>query len=134
MDNILNTNQTVLTKAGSDDVIGAQRDTLTTDFTRTTLVDEFSNRLQIWVSVSDEWLHKTQHLDGGGVDTDENTIVNLTKSQKAQYFLDLWRNTNNTSHSNYKHNFFLRWDEILIGSLSLASIVNQLTGSLIENK
>ena len=44
------------------------------------LVDEIRDGLLGWVSVSDVWLNLSDHVDGGSVDSDEHTVVELSQS------------------------------------------------------
>jgi hypothetical protein len=56
----------------------------------TTLVDQFTNRLEIWITVSNERLNDSQHLDSSLGELDKDTIVNLEKSEELKSLALLW--------------------------------------------
>lgn len=56
----------------------------------TTFVDQFANWFQVRVSPCNVWLSNTQHVDGGFVQFDENTIVDLTQTEQLQHFTYFW--------------------------------------------
>lgn len=64
----------------------------------TTLVHQSADRLQIGVSPCDIWLSNTQHVDGGLVQLDEYTIVDLTQTEQLQNLANLWCNFVDTAN------------------------------------
>lgn len=57
-----------------------------TDLGISSLVDQLLDRFQIWVSPCDVWLSNSQHVDGGLVQLDESSIVDLSKTQQLENF------------------------------------------------
>lgn len=56
----------------------------------TTFVDEFANWFQVRVSPCNVWFSDTQHVDGGFVQFDENTIVDLAQTEQLQNLTHFW--------------------------------------------
>lgn len=82
VNDVLDALDTVLAQTGLDDGVGTEWDSLAVDLAVATLVDEVADRLQTWVAISDEWLDQSEHLDGGSVDANEDTIVDLAQAKK----------------------------------------------------
>lgn len=61
----------------------------TTYLDKSTFVYQFADRLQIRVAPCNVRLNNTQHVDGGLVQLDENTIVDLSQTEQLQNFTDL---------------------------------------------
>ena len=73
-------NDAVITKSGS----------LSVDLSVSSLVDELANIVTGWVSVSDVWLDKSDHVDGGTVKLDKHSVVELSQTEKLHNLLLLW--------------------------------------------
>lgn len=84
VDQIFHTNDSRLSEVLFNDAIVSQSYALAVDFTVSTLINKFTNALQVGLSKGDEWLDDLQHLHGGAGQLDENTIVDLTESQQLQ--------------------------------------------------
>jgi hypothetical protein len=67
-----------------------------------TLVDQFTNRLEVGVTVSDEWLNNSQHLDSGLGKLDEDAVVDLEKTKKLKGLALLWIDLVDTLDTNNK--------------------------------
>jgi hypothetical protein len=65
-------------------------DSLSLDFSVSSLIDQSGNCLSIWESVSDPWLNNSEHVHGSLVVSKENSVVNLQQSQKSKDLLWLW--------------------------------------------
>lgn len=63
----------------------------------TTLVDQAANIITGWVSISDIWLDSPNHVNGGTIETDENTVVNLAETEKLHDLLALGGELVNTT-------------------------------------
>ena len=63
----------------------------------TTLVDHTANIITGWVSISDEWLDGSDHIDGGTVKADKDTVVDLAKTKELHDLLALGGELVNTS-------------------------------------
>lgn len=131
VNDILYAVNTNVAQASLDNIVGAERHSLTRDLAEAALVDQLTDRLQVRIAVSDEGLNKSEHLDGGSIDTNEDTIVDLTKSQELQDLADLRRDTNDTTNSDDEDKLLLSRNEDLVVSLGNSTVVN---GSLLKLK
>jgi len=62
--------------------IVSKRNALLVDLSITTLVNEFTDGLEIWVPIGDIWLNDAKHLNGSLGEADKDTIVDLEKAKK----------------------------------------------------
>ena len=67
----------------NEGVLG-KRDALLVDLAVTTLVDEFTNRLEVGIAVSDEGLDNLQHLRGGFSQAHKDAVVDLEKAEELK--------------------------------------------------
>jgi len=80
-----------------------------------TLVDEFTHRLQVGVPPGNVGFNKSQHLNGGLVQTDEGAIVDLTQTQQLQDLADPGADTVDTTDSYDEAQFGLvRYVEVVV--------------------
>ena len=84
VDQVLHANDTKLAKIVLDQLIVGQRDALLVDLAVSALVDELADRLQVGVTVGDERLDDLEHLRGGLGQTDEDTVVDLEKTEELE--------------------------------------------------
>ena len=84
VDEVLDGSDSELAQGVLDDLVLGDRDTLLVDLSITTLVKELTDVLERRISVSDERLNDLQHLSGGLGDPDEDTIVDLEKTEKLE--------------------------------------------------
>lgn len=56
------------------------------------LIDEFSNGLEVGVSISNPGLDNLEHLEGGLCQTDKDTIVDLEKTKELEDLARFRRN------------------------------------------
>jgi len=127
MDKILHTDDPVLPEGILDDLIVGDRDALLVKRSETSLVNQFTNRLQVGVTESNIVLHTKKHLLGGSVQSNEDTVVDLTKAQKTQDLLHLGVNSVNTTDSHNESKLRLGFHEKVVGLLSRTSQTNQRT-------
>jgi hypothetical protein len=81
---IFHADNTVLAEAVLDDGVVSQGNTLLVDLSISTLVDELTDGLQVGVSVGNPRLDNLQHLEGGLGHANEDTIVDLEKTEKLE--------------------------------------------------
>lgn len=67
----------------NESVLG-KRDALLVDLAITTLVDEFTNRLEVGIAVGNEGLDNLQHLRGGLSQAHKDTVVDLEKAEELK--------------------------------------------------
>lgn len=85
VDEVLDADDVVLLPEGLlDEVVVSEGDSLPVDLAVAALVDELPHGVAAGVPVGDVGLHPSQHIDGGLVDSDEDSVVELPESQEAQ--------------------------------------------------
>lgn len=84
VDDVFNAGDTELAKAGLDELVVGDRQTLLVDLSVTALVDKLADSLQVGVSIGDEGLDDLQHLAGGLGELDEDTVVDLEKTEELE--------------------------------------------------
>lgn len=83
MDKVFHAKKILATNNFLNDSVGAERNSLTIDFTKSALVNQLSNRFKVRSTISNKWLNKSEHFNGGSIETDENTIVDLAETEQA---------------------------------------------------
>ena len=89
VDEILNAVDALFSKDTRDDAVVSQRDSRAVDLSVATLVDKSANAITGWVSISDEWLDSSDHVDGGTVEADKHSVVDLSESEQLHDLLAL---------------------------------------------
>lgn len=90
MDQILHTDNTVLAEVLLDDGVVGESNALrervrgVLDLSVTTLVDELAHSLQVGVSVCNKGLDNLEHLEGSLGQADEDTVVDLEKTEELE--------------------------------------------------
>lgn len=131
VDQILNGDDTELTKSSLDDGVLRQWDSLLVDLTVTSLVDQLLDGRKGWVTVSNVWLNKLQELGGSLGELDKDTSVDLQQSQQLQNLSWLWSNLVDTLDSDNKDELWLSLNVVRTSSLSLTLSVDDSTLSLV---
>ena len=108
VDKVLHADDAVLAKSALDDLVGGKRDALAGDLAETTLVDELADALEVGIAVGDEGLDKTEHHDGGLVETDKDTVEDLTQTEETEDLACAGRDTVDTADANNKGKLGLR--------------------------
>jgi len=86
--------------------------------------------LSVWVTISDVWVDVLKHVKSSLVDSKENGVVNLSKSEESQDSLGSWVNVVNTSNSDNKENLGFSWNQEGVAGSGLSSLLNQLNLSV----
>jgi hypothetical protein len=84
VDEVLDADNAELAEVLLDEVVVSDWEALLVDLSVTALVDKLTDGLQVGVTVCDEGLDDLQHLGGGLGEPDENTIVDLEKTEKLE--------------------------------------------------
>jgi hypothetical protein len=84
VDEVLDTDDAELAEVLLDEVVVGDREALLVDLSVTALVDELTDGLQVGVAVCDERLDDLQHLGGGLGEPDEDTVVDLEKTEELE--------------------------------------------------
>ena len=119
MDEVLNGVDVVLSEGLLNEVVGLEGDSLSVDLAVSSLENEFSDGVLGGVSVGDVGLNSSEHIDGGSVELDEDTIVELSESEESHDSDGLGVEFVNTSDSNNEGDFGLGRYVDLSGELSL---------------
>jgi len=102
VDQILDTGNALLTEDTSDDRVVIESNSLSVDLTEASLVDEFADGVASGVTIGNIRLDHADHVDGGAVELDEDTVVELSKSEELHDLLLLGWQLVNTSGSDNK--------------------------------
>merc|ERR1719443_2177811 len=89
VDEILHADDSHLAELSLDDVVGGDGGTVSINLDKSTLVDEVTDRLEVGASVGDVGLTDSEHVLGGLVDLDEDSIVDLSQPEELKDLLDL---------------------------------------------
>jgi hypothetical protein len=130
VDEVLVAGDSVLSEALVDDAGVSQWDSRSANLSVSSLVDEILNGLSSWVSVSDEWLNSSDHGHGSFVDSNENGVVKLSKSQKLHDLLALWAQLVDTSGSDDNSNLGLFFNENVSSLLSSSLLIDKFSVGL----
>lgn len=84
VDEILNADDAVLAEAGLNDGVVGQGNTLLLNLSVSSLVDELLDGLQVGVTVGDPRLDDLEHLSDGLGDLQEDTVVDLEKTEQLE--------------------------------------------------
>ena len=90
VDQILHTDDAVFAKAVLDDGVVGKSNALLIDLSISTLVDELTDGLEVWVSVGNPWLDDLQHLKSSLGHANKDTIVDLEKTEELEDLSGLW--------------------------------------------
>jgi len=126
VDQVFHADNAVATKGLLDYGIVGKWDALLVDLAISTLVDQLANRLQVGIAVCNKWLNNAKHLDGGLCKPDEDTIVDLEKTEKLKSLALLRVDLVDTLYPDNKGKLWLRWDverAILFGDTGKADLL-----------
>lgn len=84
VDQVLHADNAVLGKVLLDDGVVGEGNALLVDLGVSALVDELTDGLQVGVTVGNEGLDDLEHLRGGLGQTDEDTVVDLEKTEELE--------------------------------------------------
>lgn len=84
VDQVLHADNAEGSKVLLDDGVVGEGNALLLDLSVTALVDELTDGLEVGVTPCDEGLDNLQHLDGGLGEADEDTVVDLEKTEELE--------------------------------------------------
>lgn len=90
VDQILHADNAVLAEVLLNDGVVGKSNALLVDLSISALVDELADSLQVGVSVGDPWLDNLQHLESGLGHANEDTIVDLEKTEELEDLAGFW--------------------------------------------
>ena len=90
VDEVLDAGNALVSEGLLNDAVVVKSDTGSVDLAVASLVDQSADVVTGWVSVGDEWLNKSDHVDGGSVELDEDSVVELSQTEELHDLLLLW--------------------------------------------
>lgn len=99
MDQVLHADDPILAQIFLNQRVVSESNALLVDLAVATLVDEFADALDIWVSIGNPWLDDFKHLQGSFSQADEDTIVDLKEAEKLKDLAGLRSNLIDTGDS-----------------------------------
>lgn len=110
----------VLAQRSVDDVVVGQGDSLLVNFTMTTFVQQFRHSLEGRGTISDIGFNAAEHSHSGMVNSEEDTVVELTKTKKLENFFRFGVHSHDTSDTYNEDHFSFRVDIEVAVVLGLA--------------
>jgi hypothetical protein len=102
VDEILNADNAVLAKVVLNNLVVRESNALAVDLSVTALVDELTDGLEVGVTVGNVRVDDGKHLRGGLVQADEDTVVDLEKTQQLEDLAGLGGNLVDTERKKKK--------------------------------
>jgi len=121
VDEIFNTHNSLVVKSLLNERIVGDGNSLASDLQESTFVNEMLDSLQIWGSVSNVRFNQLQHLADGSVQSNKNSIVDLSQTKQLQNLSSLGVNSIDTSNTNDDSKTRLRFSEEISTSSSLSA-------------
>lgn len=118
MDQVFHADNAVLAKVLLNKLVVGKGNTLLVDLSVATLVDEFTNALKVGVTIGNVWVNNGQHLSGSLGELDEDSVVDLEKTEKLQNLARLRSNLVDTLDTDNEDELGLSRD--IEGTLLLA--------------
>merc|ERR1712019_179312 len=120
VDQILNTDDSHLAQLVLDDVVGGDWSSVSVNLDKSTLVDEIANSLQVGAPVGDVGLADPEHVGGGLVHLDEDSVVDLPQSEELEHLLDLGGDLVDTTDPHDEDQLGLSGDVVVTVLLGIA--------------
>jgi hypothetical protein len=127
VDEILNTDEAVLAEVLLDGGVVAQGDALLVDLSVSALVDQLANGLKVGGTVSDVRVNQLEHLSSGVGEAEEDTVVNLEKTEQLEDLAGLRSDVVDTLDTDNEDQLGLGRNIEVTSSLSLAVETNLIT-------
>ena len=89
MDEVLNAVDSVASEHTGDDAVIAEWESSVVDLSVSSLIDDLGDHASGWITIGDEWLDHLDHVPGGLVQLDEDSVMELSQSQELQNLLGL---------------------------------------------
>lgn len=84
MDQIFNRDDTIFAKVFLDKLVVGQWDALTIDLSISTLVYEFTNALEVRLTIGNPRLDDAKHLESGFGEANKDAVVNLEETKELK--------------------------------------------------
>jgi hypothetical protein len=135
VDEILHADDAVLAEVLLNDGVVGESDALLVDLAISALVDELLDALEVGVTVSNPRLDDLDHLSGSLGDADEDTVVDLEKTEELQDLAGLGCDLVDTLDADQEDELALGRDvesAILLGSTSKADLLTLSIAVLLD--
>ncbi len=118
---VFNTDDVVFSELFFNLSVADDWDSLFVDLGKTSLVDQVSNGFHRWISPSNVWFSNSEQVQSSLVQSNENSVVNLSQSQQLQNFSNFWNSFFHTTNSDDKSKLCFWFDEeVSVGHGSLS--------------
>lgn len=87
VDEVLNAMDALGSERLGDHAVVGESDSGAVDLSVSSLVDQSADVITAWVSIGDVWLNKSDHVNGGAVQSDEDSVVELSESEELHDLL-----------------------------------------------
>jgi len=131
VDKILHADDVETAKSLLDHLVADKRDALVVDLTCTALVDHLADSLKVGITVSDVRADKTEHGDGGLVQTDKDGVEDLTETKETQDLASARRGLVDTTDTHDKSETSLGLTEEITVETSNATLLDEVTLGLL---
>jgi len=128
---ILHADDAIAAKSLLDHVVADKRDALVVDLTGTALVDHLADSLEVGITVGDVGADKTEHGDGSLVETDKDSVEDLTETEETKDLTSARRSLVDTTDTHDKSKTGLGLTEEITVETSNATLLNEVTLSLL---
>jgi len=102
VDEVLSADDVLLAEGGLDDGVVGQGDPLLVDLAKTPLVDELLHGLEVGVPVGEVGLSHPDHVNGGLVQLDEHSVVDLAQPENLKNLAGLGGHTVDTTNAHHE--------------------------------
>lgn len=120
MDEVLDADDVELAQLLLHEVVGGDGGAAAVDLGEAALVDQLADALQVWGTPSNVGLANTEHVDGGLVQLDEDSVVDLTKPEELEDLPDLGRDLVDTADTDDEGQLRVAGDVVAALLLGLA--------------
>jgi len=131
VDEILHADDVVAAEGLLDHLVADKRDALAANLACTALVDHLADSLEVRIAVGDVGADKTEHGDGGLVETDEDGVEDLTETEETEDLACARRGLVDTTDTHNESKTSLRLTEEVTVETSNATLVDEITLSLL---
>jgi hypothetical protein len=127
VDQIFNTDDVVLAQSLFDDGVVVKSNALLVDLGESTLVDQFTDGLEVGFTVGDVGFNQLEHFSSGLVETDKDTVVDLQKTQQLEDLTGLGGNVVDTTDTDNEHKLGLGFNVVVTVGLGLTTETDLVT-------
>lgn len=92
VDQVLHAHDAILAQVILDELVVRESNALLVDLSISTLVDKLADSLEVGVAIRDVWVDNCEHFLGGLGQLDENTVVDLQKTEELEDLAGLGSN------------------------------------------